>query len=808
MRSLLFLLASSLSLAQTGADLGLWFVRWPEPITAPVGDDVVFECSVNVPAESVRWRQGDHWLQQDRPPPPRPTSTSRLLVKFEDEKQEGDYQCVAWFGASALASTPARLTLAELQPFLYQPQKEVRVTPGNTVAIACPPPVSKPPAVIQYLQDGTIMPESSNTLATTGTLILPNVTAKDSGVYTCTATNYITGMVINSPMKVILKVEKSNESGSPRFLYQPQTKYTVQAGQNISLECCGIGNPVPVVSWRRVNSDLPIGRSEQIPGGLRIASVQLADQGQYVCELKNGVPPMIAQLITLDVQVPPMVSKGPSNAVVEEDSDTELTCEATGSPTPNITWFLNGESVLNDSHITPQGGNLIIKKIQKKHAGIYQCFATNAAGVTFGAAMIQVSPTQVTAGDPPPYLPEIDSNEQSESSTTPGPGRGRKKDHTRKSKDRRREKKHRNNVMIPPTRPNITRLSNKSVMVRWSVPPNPGLPIQFFKVQYQDLDSSGKHGQWMTSNEDIQPHINSYEVDGLITGHHYRFRIAAVYSNNDNKLGRTSSKFHLNRGPSNDETPFFPPNLTYAESLSPTSIRIHWEYLNSVLAPVDGFYVYYRATTSAGDYIKATAEGQNTRSYLLSHLAPDTHYDIKMQSFTVRAASDFSVIISAKTLKEINATTAPEVVEASGLGDKSSHGQLYLVLGAVISGLALICTLAGGICICYRRSAAQQDHGGDGCDKSGVEGGLTIQQLEPVALNGFSHGRAVTNGFIPCSINITNNPLADSHQDKNAMELSCMRRHNNNCPSGAPAQSGSDWCTPPPIMARTGENYV
>lgn len=73
-------------------------------------------------------------------------------------------------------------------------------------------------------------------------------------------------------------------------------------GQNISLECCGIGNPVPVVSWRRVNSDLPIGRSEQIPGGLRIASVQLADAGQYVCELKNGVPPMIAQLITLEVQ--------------------------------------------------------------------------------------------------------------------------------------------------------------------------------------------------------------------------------------------------------------------------------------------------------------------------------------------------------------------------------------------------------------------------------------------------------------------------------------------------------------------------
>ena len=67
---------------------------------------------------------------------------------------------------------------------------------------------------------------------------------------------------------------------------------------------------------------------------------------------------------------------------------------------------------------------------------------------------------------------------------------------------------------------------------------------------------------------------------------------------------------------------------------------------------MDGFYVYYRASTTAGDYIKATAEGQNTRSFLISHLAPDTHYDIKMQSFTVRAASDFSAIISAKTFSK------------------------------------------------------------------------------------------------------------------------------------------------------------
>jgi hypothetical protein len=74
------------------AELGLWFVRSPEPIVVPLGDDVVFECSLNIPAERVRWRHNGNYLSHEHPPPARPSSTSRLLVKFTDEKQEGDYQ--------------------------------------------------------------------------------------------------------------------------------------------------------------------------------------------------------------------------------------------------------------------------------------------------------------------------------------------------------------------------------------------------------------------------------------------------------------------------------------------------------------------------------------------------------------------------------------------------------------------------------------------------------------------------------------------------------------------------------------------
>lgn len=74
----------------------------------------------------------------------------------------------------------------------------------------------------------------------------------------------------------------------------------------------------------------------------------------------------------------------------------------------------------------------------------------------------------------------------------------------------------------------MTRLSDRSVMVRWHVTPNNGLPISFFKVQHREMDGNetGKSrsggNRWMTSNEDIPPHIRSYEVDRLETNRYYK----------------------------------------------------------------------------------------------------------------------------------------------------------------------------------------------------------------------------------------------------------------------------------------------
>jgi len=65
---------------------------------------------------------------------------------------------------------------------------------------------------------------------------------------------------------------------------------------------------------------------------------------------------------------------------------------------------------------------------------------------------------------------------------------------------------------------------------------------------------------------------------------------------------------------------------------------------------LDGYFIYYRESTSAEDYSKVTVLGSDVESHYITHLKPGTAYDIKVQAFNKAGASVFSTINTAKTL--------------------------------------------------------------------------------------------------------------------------------------------------------------
>lgn len=65
---------------------------------------------------------------------------------------------------------------------------------------------------------------------------------------------------------------------------------------------------------------------------------------------------------------------------------------------------------------------------------------------------------------------------------------------------------------------------------------------------------------------------------------------------------------------------------------------------------IDGFYINYIVATRAGDdYMITTVEGKDVTSFIVNYLQPETSYDIKLQSFNQKLASEFSPLMKGRT---------------------------------------------------------------------------------------------------------------------------------------------------------------
>ena len=172
-------------------------------------------------------------------------------------------------------------------------------------------------------------------------------------------------------------------------------------------------------------------------------------------------------------------------------------------------------------------------------------------------------------------------------------------------------------------------------------------------------------------------------------------------------------RFHLARKNGFDTNAMPIPLLTHTEALSPNEVRLLWQNTNHS-ADIDGFYVYHRASTSAGDYIKTTVEGKNATNITISHLQPDTAYEFKVQSFSVVAASEFSQILKQKTRKVVSDTIESKINQTENKENKSvipesiRNPNIYAIIGGVIGGvILLIAVIAVGVT--YKRSKRKQN---------------------------------------------------------------------------------------------------
>ncbi|XP_071549022.1 interference hedgehog-like isoform X2 [Panulirus ornatus] len=756
----LLLLATSIE-----AEFGVGFKRWPAAeVVAKPGSQVRLPCATNVTADKISWQYNHHFLlapvlpytaHATKPPPFFVQETedgSELVLNLSRREgqyrhQLGLYQCVAWFGAIALTSLPGRLSATVLEPFADGGSRvEVSVLEGGSARVECGAPTSVPEAEISFFRDGVLLNTTHDPayrLTPHGDLLILDVGDWAAGEYSCSARNPVLQESVALSTRTLLMVVARTEdtpAAAPEFVTL-RTDYTEHTGSNLTMLCLANGHPKPDVQWSRYGGTLPSRSFQLEDGSLLITQLAVEDEGTYLCHANNSVSKEITLDVALEVQEPASITQAPLSQEVEEGKGVSLVCTATGYPQPSIMWVFNGRLVRNDGNILITESGLTVGAVKKEHEGIFQCFAHNPVGTEQSAAMITVVPRAVTAGPETTirntnYVPTetTDSRRWHNGPRRNGGlgGRGGANEgerghgwnggngHPRKNYEKDEEspiiedtgvwkKKGMKALMVPPPKPRMTKVSDESVMVTWDGPQTSGIPILFYKIQYKLVRSRGNRGsRWMTVDEDIPPYSNSYEVTGLQTGRTYKFRLAAVYANNDNKPGPNSRRFRLEKDLT-IQRPAYPPTITRLIPLGPTSVKLEWQYEPSPGVPVEGFFINYREATIAGEYTKVTVLGPNKKSFVISHLKANVSYDFKIQCFNIAGASDFSAIfkknVAGTTVvtseMPMLASDVVPIVKNDGLSLSSIH--LYIILGAVLGLLLLIVIVSATIYTCRNK---------------------------------------------------------------------------------------------------------
>ena len=101
----------------------------------------------------------------------------------------------------------------------------------------------------------------------------------DSDLYYCAASNLL-GRVENKTLLVVVS--------PPRFTVKPPAKVVAWVGGSLKLNCSATGDPQPVISWKKQEGQLPVGRSQQISGSLVIRGITINDKGIYICVAVNA----------------------------------------------------------------------------------------------------------------------------------------------------------------------------------------------------------------------------------------------------------------------------------------------------------------------------------------------------------------------------------------------------------------------------------------------------------------------------------------------------------------------------------------
>uniref|UniRef100_A0A673M486 Neuronal cell adhesion molecule-like n=1 Tax=Sinocyclocheilus rhinocerous TaxID=307959 RepID=A0A673M486_9TELE len=587
----------------------LWSKEKIEPITVQRGMSLVLQCRppAGLPPPIIFWMDNNF---QRLPQNSRVSQALNGDLYFSNvlmDDNRNDYICYARFPHTQTIQQKQPITSAATNrraPTFMQPpgmHSTSMVLKGDALQLECIADGLPTPDISWSKVNGDLPSGRFSFHSFQKTLKITEVTEADGGDYRCLAKNRL-----GSNHHIITVVVRA----APFWISAPQNLILAPKESGM-LTCRADGNPKPTVTWS-VNG-IPIENSHKDPsrkienGNIILSDVQTGSSAVYQCNASNEYGYLLGNAFVSILAEPPRVLTPPNHVYsVITNSRALLDCASFGSPLPKITWFKDGQSIVDgDLYIIHKNNTLEINVARPVNSGKYTCIASNSLGNKENHIYLEVKePTRIlrqlgykvvqrnsmavfeckVKHDPTlfPSMIWLKDNMELPDDSRFEVGSDSLTIHDVGEDDEGNYTCIRNTTLDqdsasamltvveqpdPPTDLELTDQREHSVQLTWTPGDENNSPIQLFLIQYED--SLHEPGVW----------VNMTEVSGTSTTAHlelspyvyYSFRVLAL-----NEVGLSEPSAPSRQYRTNPAQPEVSPSEVEVIGTSPDSMTITW----------------------------------------------------------------------------------------------------------------------------------------------------------------------------------------------------------------------------------------
>ncbi|XP_057705567.1 matrix-remodeling-associated protein 5 isoform X2 [Corythoichthys intestinalis] len=287
-------------------------------------------------------------------------------------------------------------------------QHSVSAMYGSAVYLHCPESIGSPRGTVWQLPSKIIMehhysPERPIKVFRNGTLRILQLTELDGGNYLC---------FFQRPNGEDMEVFRLDVLMTPPRIEHVRTvQPRVSFGENVQVDCVATGLPDPEVSWSLPDGTLVNNALQSDDSGYRnrryvifgngtllLQQMDKKDEGDYTCYAKNKLGKDERKVsVKVGPNAPRITFKFPSQVTVKYGEIAQLSCQATGEPTPQVFWISPRNEVIptfSDKFEIVGNGMLVVKKVTLTDEGKYACVARNSAGDDIKNIILEVESKQ------------------------------------------------------------------------------------------------------------------------------------------------------------------------------------------------------------------------------------------------------------------------------------------------------------------------------------------------------------------------------------------------------------------------------